>query len=164
MKIFLVLIIFICCVSIGLAIKQYYLRRQDFYRDLFSFCQNTKVYISYSQAKLSEIIEKNLLNCKKDFLYFLQLFHNYLAGNITKKDFISNSNLVFLDNEEREEVLNFFCQLGNMAKEEELEKIEVNMQNFERKSRKSQEENKKFSSLYVKLFLVLGLAIIIIFV
>ena len=51
-----------------------------------------------------------------------------------------------------------------MAKEEELEKIEVNMQNFERKSRKSQEENKKFSSLYVKLFLVLGLAIIIIFV
>lgn len=164
MKIFLIFIVFSCCVAIGIAIKQYYLRRQDFYRDLFSFCQNTKVYISYSQTKLSEIIEKNSLNCRKDFLQFLQLFHNYLVGGITKEAFVEITNLFFLGKEEREEILSFFCELGNMAKEEELEKIDVNMRNFEEKSKKAQEDNKKFSSLYVKLFVVLGLAVIIIFI
>lgn len=164
MKIFLLSIIFLCCVIIGVKIFNYYSKRKEFYNQLCIFCEKSKIFISYSQEKLGNII--NFKNCdfKNDFYNFLLFYEKYLNNQISLEEFKNYNELNFLSNEEKSEVLNFFSGLGNMTREEEIEKIELSNIRFLNSKNSAFDEHKKFSMLYVKLFIIIGFAFVIIFI
>lgn len=166
MKILLIFVVFFCCVLIGILIKKYFVKRQNFFCDLHTFCENLSSDISYNNEKLSIIINKNLSLFNADINLLFNSFNNYLAGQITAQEFIKsfNQKFYYLTEKERSEVVNFFINLGSFAKEEELQKI-FNFVNLINPIKKEViEKNKKFSSLYFKLFLFLGIIFVIIFI
>lgn len=163
MKFFLLIVVVLCCILIGILIKNHYKRRYDFYNDLCSFCDDTKVMISYTQDKLEEIISKYMVRCKKDFNKFLKNYQKFLKNEISKEEFILFKDNNFLKPNEKEDISNFFLELGKMAKEEEVEKLILSKLKFEDRKKILDEENKKYSNMYLKLFVVLGFALFIIF-
>lgn len=166
MKIFLLLLIFICCLIIGFLIKNYFIKRKEFYENLNIFCKNLSVNISFNNEKLKTIINNDINNYSKDFNEFLFVFDKYIKNNKSKielkKDFENKLN--FLSYDEKGILISFLFLLGTQTTEEEIVKIN----NFNEIINKSKEEtiikNKKYSSLYFKLFLFLGMLIFIIFI
>ncbi len=164
MKIILIIVVFICCVFIGLKISQYYKKRKKFFNSLCSYCDNLKISISYSQEKLNNITQKFIKEQQDEFAKLLKDFEFFIQNKISENEFRNCKELYFLNKDEKEDIMCFFCSLGNMAKDEEIEKIEISTLKFQNYYKKVSDDYKKFSSLYLKLFIVIGLAVVIIFI
>lgn len=166
MKLFLILVVFFCCIIIGVLIKKYFVKRQNFFCDLHSFCENLSNDISYNNEKLNLIINKNISIFNSDINGVLILFDSFLLNKITEQEFKQsvNQKLNFLSEKERYEIINFFINMGKYAKEEELQKILNFVSLINPIKDEVTEKNKKFSSLYFKLFLFLGIIFVIIFI
>ena len=166
MKLFLILTIFFCCVLIGILIKKYYLKRQTFFNDLYLFTQNLSSDISYTSEKLLVILNKNMKLFNSDINFLFLNFSNYINNKISLEEFEKNVNKKFnyLQEKEKFELINFLVTLGNLAKEEELNKS-TNFLNIVKSFKvEATEKNKKFSSLYFKLFLFLGITFVVVFI
>lgn len=163
MKIVLLIITFVCIVSIGFMINLYYKKRKDFFCDICSFCDSLKVTISYSQNKLNEIIFDFKKTCSKEFCEFLTNFEKFLENKCSKEQFEKCSEIKILNDKEKQDVINFFVKLGSLGVEEEVEKIVLNKNIFSKTKEKCEEQQRKLSPLYIKLFVVLALGILIIF-
>lgn len=161
MKVILLLIMVVCIVLIGLMINNYYKDRRNFFVNLCNFCDTLKVNISYSQNKLNEIIFDFKRTCDKDFSNFLTKFQLTLNDNSTSLDL--SSTLKILNDKEKQDVLNFFSCLGSLGVDEEIEKIVLNKNTFCKIKDKCEEQKSKLSPLYIKLFIVLALGVLIIF-
>lgn len=159
-KLFLLITIFVCCVLIGVLFSKFFKRKRDFYLDLVSFCDSAKLNISYSRLKLSEIIDNNFQNYSNDFKNFLNEYQrNIICDKEKLKDLIN-----FLDKSSSDEIVDFFCSIGKMTKDEEIENFEINNKRFIQKKDMAIENYNKYSSLFIKLFVVCGLMLVIIFV
>lgn len=163
MKIVFLMITFVCIILIGVAVNNYYKKRKLFFGDLCAFCDSLKVSISYSQDKVNEIIAGFKKNCEKDFLVFLELVEKSSSTQLSKETLQNAKELRFLSQKERQDLANFFCQLGNLGVEEEVEKVELGKNLFLKTKERCDEEQKKLSPLYIKLFVVLALGVLVIF-
>ncbi len=166
MKNFLLIIVFICCVSIGVLIKNFYKKRKIFYCDLKLFCDNLINEISYNDEKLELILLKNTNLYNKDFTILLSNFHLFITNKINAKVFNENikNNLYFLTENERKFIFNFFYKLGGLTKEEEIYRVNNLKHEVEKIKNETFEKYKKFSNLYLKLFIILGMVIVIFFI
>ena len=163
MKLLLLSTIFVCCVLIGLYIKQYFVSKQYFYYDLLSFCDYIKLNISSSKQKLSTIIAKHKDNYHKDFSMLLDNYIEYIRGTISQQEF-NKVNIKPLNEEEGQEVKYFLSDLGGLLREEEIENIALKRNVFESKHICCQQNTSKYSSVILKLFIMLGLVFFIIFI
>ena len=64
---------------------------------------------------------------------------------------------------EMKDVCEFLMNLGNFLTEEELAKLEINKSKFKSKSKACDESKGKFFGTYIKLFVVAGAMLAIIF-
>ena len=163
MKLLLLSTIFVCCVLIGLYIKQYFVSKQNFYYDLMSFCDYIKLNISSSKQKLSAIIVARKDNYHKDFSMLLDNYMEYIRGTISQQEF-NKVNIKPLNEEEGQEVKCFLLNLGGLLREEEIENIALKRSIFESKCISCQQNTSKYSSVILKLFIMLGLVFFIIFI
>ncbi|NCB48606.1 MAG: hypothetical protein EOM55_03200 [Clostridia bacterium] len=163
MKVLLLMITFVCIVLIGLMINNYYKKRKDFFCDLCAFCDTLKVSISYSQNKLSEIIFDFKKICGKDFCNFLLNFELYLEKGCENDKSQICGELKILSEKETQDIIKFFSKLGSLGVDEEVEKIVLNKNLFLKIKEKCEEQERKLSPLYIKLFVVLALGMLIIF-
>jgi folate-binding Fe-S cluster repair protein YgfZ len=153
----------VCIVLIGIMIKNYYRKRRNFFFDLCALCDHLKVNITYSQNKIDEIFCDFQKSCKNEFAEFLQSYQKFSKNEITKEQFLQSRILRILNEKEREDVTNFFFKLGNLGVDEEVEKIEIGKMVFQKIKEKCDEHERVLSPLYIKLFVVLALAVLIIF-
>jgi len=166
MKILLIIVICFCCFLIGLLIRRYYLNKQRFYKCFYDCCNNIYLDISYGEDKLCNILNNYLETTSESIITnFLKTYISYLRYNIDLQNFKNKSfnHLNFLDNNECNDIINFCTSLGNGSKDEELRKVNEFKDYIKRKESASSENNKKYSSLYFKLFIILGFMIGIIF-
>jgi len=163
MKIVLLVITFVCITLIGLMINNYYKKRKNFFCDICEFCDSLKVSISYSQNKLNEIICDFKKTCSKEFCDFLASYQKFLLSENSKEDLQGCKELKILSEKERQDVFNFFCKLGSLGVDEEVEKIVLNKNLFSKTKERCDEQQRKLSPLYIKLFVVLALLVLIIF-
>lgn len=167
MKLFLILTILICCISIGIAIKNYLSKREKFFVDLFIFLENILNNISFNNEKLINILKNindDILN--NDFKDFINIYIKHLNNKITDKDFetLFKNKFYYLGDFEKNMVLQFFKTLGSQTKEEEIKKINIFINEISNLKSESKNRNKTYSSLYLKLFIALGLVFVIIFI
>ncbi len=162
-KIFLLCVVLVCCISIGIKISKHYAIRERFYKDLCDYFKEYKLKVSYSKQKILEIIDTSR-NYGKEFSHFLMEYKRYITCEIDETLLTKCNSLYFLNVEERKEVVDMFLSLGTMSKEEEMEKSRAGEIINSEKYNKCKIEKSKFSSLYVKLFIILALFIFIIFI
>ncbi len=163
MKIMLLLITFVCIVLIGIMINNYYKKRKNFFCDMCAFFDCLKVSISYSQNKLNEIICDFKKTCGKEFFEFLVRYEKHLESNNEKEESKICSDLKILSEKEKQDILKFFSKLGSLGVDEEVEKIVLNKNLFLKTKERCEEQERKLSPLYIKLFVVLALGVLIIF-
>lgn len=163
MKALLMVVIFVCFVSIGISIGNYYKKRRDFYVELCNFCDFASSQLSFSLKKTSEIVSLYKKNCTSDFVQCLNNYEDFLSGVLTENDFKTKNKILFLSQEELEEINNFILSFGQMNLEEELEKNTLFKNKFAKRRTFCLESFKKYKSLYTKLFILLGLVFVVIF-
>ncbi|MBQ9792608.1 MAG: hypothetical protein IJW32_02540 [Clostridia bacterium] len=166
MKIFLIIVIILCCVLIGINIKRYFLKRNQFYENLSIFCENLLNEICFNNQKLPLIIENNFGNFNEDFNKLLIFFNELLLDKISKEEFKKKIHKIFsyLNKNEINNFIKFLFSIGTQMKEEEIDKVK-NFINFIKIPFNTEREKfKKYSNLYFKLFVALGLVFAIIFI
>lgn len=166
MKNILLIIVFICCVFIGISIKNFYKKRKLFYYNLKLFCDNLINEISYNNEKLELILSKSFNLYNKDFTNLINDFYLLITNQINQKTFNNNinKNLNFLNESEKCFVYNFFNNLGGLTKDEEIQRVCNLKLEIERLKNETFENDKKFSNLYFKLFIILGMVVVIFFI
>lgn len=165
MKIFLIIIIILCCFLIGINIKKYFLKRKQFYENIYIFCENLLNEISFNNQKLSLIIKNNFDNFNEDFNKMLFLFNEAILDKISKEEFKKKTCKIFyyLNKNEFNNLTKFLFSIGTQTKEEETDKVK-NFINFIKTPLNTESEKvKRYSNLYFKLFIALGLVFAIIF-
>lgn len=162
MKIVLLCLIVTCSTYVGFGFSSYYRRRVKFFSDCISFQNKMVVEIAFKQNKLKEIIDEFIKRCGIDFKFVLKSFEeNYLLGkNVLEESMLFKKNIC-LSKEEKEIVYAFFKTLGRYDSENQIKEIENFKKTFESSFADAQAENKKYSSLYVKLGLMAGLLVAI---
>ena len=163
LKIILIAIVFACCTLIAFGVRRYYALRQSFYKDLTSFCSDLKLSIQGSNKKLITIIEECKEKYKGEFCLFLCHYEDYLLNRIPKDEFYLLTKFEYLSTHEKLQICSFFDELGKLTYDEEIEKIVGSERIFQEYGSISTTEQKKYSSLYFKLFVVLGLLVCILF-
>ena len=163
LKIFLLIVVLLCSFLAGQVITKHFYTRQKFYSSLCTFCENLNLKISYSKSKLEDIVKSQMERESGEFVKLLGKYLAFIKNEESKEEFM-NYKIRFLSNSERELVLDFFASLGEMAKEEEIEKISYHKKAFDKTSEECTESTKKFSSLYFKLCMVFGLFLVVIFI
>lgn len=134
---------------------------------MLSFCQNIKTKISFSNEKLTLLIDEEISNClDKEFLSFLKIFEGYVSKQISKEEFELELKMIlnFLKQNEFNFIFSFLKNIGGFYQDEEIEQLT----NFEiwlqERLKDTINFNKKFLNVYFKLFIILGLMIFIIFI
>lgn len=167
MKIFLLCVILSCCILIGFKIKEYFKRRQNFYQNFCLFCERLQNKISYNNQKIKLILQEELeVVMDKDFKIFLLFYLDYNKNILSKEEFKQKlfKQFSFLNKDERQELFLFLVGFGRLSKEEELGNVSNYLLKFKKKLEESKIKNEKYSNLYFKLFLILGLTIFVIFI
>ena len=166
MKNFLILIILICCCLVGINIKKYFIKRKSFYENLLNFCENILNEINFNNQKLILIIENNLNKYDNDFNNFLVLYKNLLLDKLSKIRFENKIKNIFnyLKPNETTLFFNFLYSVGTQTKDEEVEKFNNFFRSLNSKVKFENENFKKYSNLYLKLLIALGLIFVIVFI
>lgn len=164
MKALLIVVIFVCFVLIGVSIGNYYKKRRDFYVELCNFCDFVSSQLSFSLKKTSEIVSLFKKDCSTDFVQCLDNYEKFLLGILTENDFKIKNKLAFLSQEEIEEINSFLLSFGQMNLEEELEKVTFCKNKFARRKTFCLDNFQKYKLLYTKLFILLGLVFVVIFI
>lgn len=162
MKIFLLCVVFICFVLIGFGVGNFYKKRRDFYVDLCNFCDYSSSQVSFFLKKTSDIVATFKKNCGEDFCKYLTSFEELLNCDLDESAF-NDVEISFLSREEMAEVGGLFLSFGQMDREEELEKLATCKKKFATKKAVCLENYQKYRSLYVKLFFLLGLIFVVVF-
>lgn len=165
MKLILSLVLAISIVVLGVLISNYYKRRNKFFCDVSNFCDVLLSEINFLQLKLLQIVNKHKTSYGVDFKNFLNLFSNYLNDGIDKEKFQNKliKSQLFLSEVEAIDLFNFFVNLGGLDIQNETNNIN-NFKNLFNKYRDLSEINKqKFSPLSIKLSIVVGLVVVILF-
>jgi len=130
------------------------------------FCDYVINNISASNEKINIILDKNYNLYKRDFSRVLNFYKAYLKKEIQFDEFLvkTKSNLLFLDSEEKNNVISFFKNLGFLTKDEEIANITNKRIYWNAKLNYFVNTKKKNGELYFKLFIILGLVLFIIFI
>ena len=120
------MIIIICgflgCIF-GIVLTNKHKNRYSFYKELNDFFTHLKHSISFSQNLLKDIIKDFYSNRKKP-LFDYQNYLDYLNSKSLHSKFELNNN-DYLSKEEKNEIQEYFNQLGKLNLSEEVEKIET---------------------------------------
>jgi len=145
-------------VFIGFCIRKGYKRRRDFFHDCVRFCDHLATEINFSKNTVEQVIRRYIDTYNPGFAEVLLKYSHLLATNsdITRerlKEFI-----------ERDDVVDFFLELGAHSSMEELEKIKSARLRFDGHLAKASNKLSKEASVYFKICIILGVGAVILLV
>ncbi len=164
MRIFVLVILLCISIYIGYIFSKKYKIRANFFQALVFLCQKFDVEINFSRERVKNIF-LNLDEKEKTKLHGLDL--NYLSfidkESSLEKDILFK-NINFLKEEEKDLIFMFFRGLGRSDVDSQSKEIKNFQSRFEVISSNAVSENKKYGSLSIKLGLIAGIFIFIIFI
>ncbi len=163
MKIILVLIIVCGFGYVGWGLSLYYKKRNAFFCGLILFCDKIRADINFSNKNLLEIIK--VQTCDVQVGKLLNNFCEYLKDKkieLNKKQLFKG--IMFLKDEEKELILNFFSRLGRHDTENEIKLIDDFKTAITPVSEISSKQVNKEAKLSIKISFLLGLMIAIVIV
>lgn len=159
-KILLLISLFCTSGYLGYNISQTFIKKQQFYQDLLSFCQSLKTEISFLKTDLISIFEK--YEYKSKFNEVL----NDIQQNLKNQNNINFEEIFekygFLNEQDKILLKNIFIELGQLGYDEQLERLSFFINEAERVLLNTKEKNTKIVPLCKKMgFLIGGLVCIV---
>ncbi len=152
------LLALICC-YVGLFIKRRYKAREIFYTRAVAFCKTLNREITLSKCAIPDIVSHFVVGKGE----FDNTLNECIALSQSGKEVMAdNIKCNILKNEEKRELSVFFNGLGKSTLHDQLSTIEGYKRIFEDKSAVCAKEAKSLGSMYFKLAVLLGLALILI--
>lgn len=139
---------------IGFGLGGYYRNRYRFYQELKNFLVYAKTNISFSQKRLSDIIENYIEKGRTPIESILKEYLEYLSNLTTVTNYQMSDN-GYIKTNEKEDIETFFNQLGRMNVESEV----LNIDNFAKRMDIVCDEAKKFYTKYNYVFIQVGFVI-----
>ena len=164
MKFFLLFIVFLLCSFTGYFYSKKYRTRLDFFYSLISLCQKFDVEINFSRARVKNIFLSIDEKTKKKLCGLDSNYLTYLSGqkSLEREDLFSGIN--FLKDNEKDLIFAFFNQIGRSDVDSQSKETKNYQSRFESFYDSAQNDNKKYGALALKLGIVAGLFLIVIFV
>ena len=155
-------IVFATFVGIGIYIWYRYKLRKVFFQNILDFCGHVLVEISFSKSTIRHIIDKYGKTYNKNFRDILHGYQNLLDGkqDITRER-IDQLLWKKLKSDEQNAIIDFFYELGRHGVEEERQKIENKKKQFDTFFIAAEVALKRDASIYLKIFIILGIAAVI---
>jgi len=154
--------VFVCFAAIGYIIWRGYKQRKVFFENQLSFCNHLLVEISFSKNTVLHVIENY---AQAYSLPFRQMLFNYKSLIDGKKDITRESINSFmwrrLKPHERAIVADFLYELGRHGPQQEREKIENKKIQFDTFHQNAATALKKEASIYLKVFILLGVGAVV---
>ncbi len=164
MKYVILTAVVILCGFIGYLFSRKYKQRSNFFSALILLCQKFDVEINYSRERLKNIflsldekIKKNLSGIDKNYLLYLDKEIELEKSELFK-------NIGFLKESEKDVIFPFFRTLGRSDVDSQSKEIKNYLTRFESLFSSADAENKKYGTLSIKLGVILGLFLVVIFV
>lgn len=164
MKYFILIVIVLMGGFIGYLFARKYKQRANFFSALILLCQKFDVEINYSRERLKNIflsldekIKKNLFGIDKNFISYLDK-----EIELDKNELFKNIN--FLKENEKDIIFPFFKSMGRSDIDSQSKEIKNYQNRFETLSLSADQENKKYGSLSIKLGIIAGLFLVVLFV
>ena len=165
MKIILVVALVLLCGFIGIGISVGYKQKKLFFDAYLSFLQNIKIEIGFTASKLSEIIQKELVNTNnKDFKILLNNYREILNVKIelTKENLFKD--IKFLSLQEKDDLFMFFNALGKTDVFNQVDIIKSKIEQVKLTCEKLKKDCDKYCPLFTKLGFLSGLFLALIII
>ncbi len=164
MKYFLLILLLCVCIYIGYLFSRKYKIRDNFFKALIYLCQKFDIEINYSRQKMKSIFEAIDENYKRDLKGIDKNFISFLDKEtpLDKESLFKNIN--FIKDDEKDLIYNFFRTLGRSDVESQSKEIKNFQTRFESFSQTSSLEQKKYGSLSIKLGIISGLMLVVLFI
>lgn len=151
-------VVFLCFVFIGFRIWRGYKQRRDFFGDLVRFCDHLTTEINFSKNTIEQVISRYIDTYNLQFAQLLLKYSHLLAKNAditreTLREFIT-----------REDVVDFFFELGKHGIFEECEKIKAARLRFEALYQNAKDKLSREASIYFKISIILGVGAVILLI
>jgi len=151
-------VIFLFFCFIAFRIRRNYKQRRDFFADFVKFCDHLTTEINFSKNTIEQVIRRYIDTYNTKFAEVLLKYSHLLAGNadITRaalREFIS-----------REDVVDFFYELGKHSAAEECEKIKAARLRFESEYKVARDKVSREASIYFKICIILGVGVVILLI
>ena len=164
MKLLLLSLIAIIAIYIGYLFSKQYKTRANFFQAMVLLCQKFDVEINFSRERLKNIFnsldekhKKKLHGIDNNFISFIDKEMTLEKENLFK-------NIKFLKEDEKDIIFMFFKSLGRSDVDSQSKEIKNFQSRFEGLSSSAAAENKKYGSLSIKLGIIAGLVIIVLFI
>lgn len=165
MKYLLLVFIVALCAFIGIAIKEYFKKREKFFFDLHTFVYALQLEIEFFEKKLKKIVSEKQSRFDKEFALVLKHFEQFISGNtdeLTEKALLHS--VWILGKEEKSFILSFFQSLGRSNSKSQLANLEQFKVHFYSVYQLCKNEHQKNGSLSVKLSVLVGVMIAILLI
>ncbi len=151
------------CIFIGYIFSLKYSRRAKFFKALVMLCQKLDVEINYSRERLKTLFESFDEKTKKQLQGLDKNYLTYLANNTSLDESNLFKGLNFLKQNEKDTLLIFFRSLGRTDLASQSKELKNFEKRFEEFSSFANGENKKYGSLSIKLGIIVGLIVVVLF-
>ncbi len=152
------------CILIGYIFSKKYRQRASFFQALVMLCQKFDVEINFSRERLKNIFE-NLDDKQKNKLCGLvQNFISFIEQENPLEKETLFKNITFLKEEEKDVIFMFFRTLGRSDVDSQSKEAKNFLSRFENLSSGANNENKKYGSLSIKMGIIAGLFILVLFI
>ena len=163
MKYIILALLAFACIFIGYVFSLKYRKRAFFFKTLVMLCQKFDVEINFSRERVKNLLlsfdektKKNLQGLDKNYIDFLdnrcQLDDSSLFKNIN-----------FLKQEEKDVILLFFKSLGRSDLDSQSKELKNFEKRFDELASSAGGENKKYGGLSIKLGIIVGLLVFVLF-
>lgn len=146
--------------SVGYAFASKYRKRKQFFTQFNEFNQKFLQELAYCKRPLKEFLE--LYVYKSDFLALLEEYRKKIGEDNFFNEYFSLNT--FLTLEEEKFIIEYFKQLGKGDTDSQKSLFSNRAKELELMKNNAEKEHKKYAELYVKLGVLVGLAIIIIII
>ena len=163
MKVILCIGVIVICAYIGYSISKTYIVRKKFFFCLSSFLSQVRREINFNSKKLEEL----LCGCNMNSKEFSTMVLNYkklllLGEDINKKNLFAD--MLILSQQEKDCILDFFKSLGKLDVYNQVNTIDNFYNIIQDYYTTAKEESAKYSTLYIKLGIIVGAFIALIII
>jgi len=164
MKYILLFLLAGVCIFVGYIFSKKYSKRAQFFQSLVMLCQKFDVEINFSRERLKNIFLSLDDKQKTKLCGLVQNFVSFIEQETSLEKETLFKGITFLKEEEKEVIFMFFKSLGRSDVDSQSKEAKNYLSRFENFSALANGENKKYGSLSIKLGIIAGLFIFIIFV
>ena len=164
MKYIFLILLALMATFIGYMFSRKYRIRANFFQALLFLCQKFDIEINFSRERLKNIFlsldEKNKSSLKgidKNFIAFID------GDSPLDKESLFKG-ITFLKYDEKDMIFTFFKSLGRSDVDSQSKEVKNFQARFESVAEKVKKKKKKYGSLSIKLGIVAGLLLVVIFI